>query len=87
MGAPPSSYGGGTGGLSGFESSSAGTGGVPDPGPVGTPAATAAQGMPPEASDAPVPPPATPPSGTAADLESPNTDPWRPGDVPGREPY
>ena len=79
--------GGSTGGASDPDDPFTSPSGVPDPGPVGTPAATVSQDMPPEASDAPVPPPATPPSGTAVDLESPATDPWRPGDVPGREPY
>lgn len=65
----------------------AASGGAPDPGPVGTPAAGADMPTPPTMSDAPVPPPVTPPSATAADLESPTTDPWRPGDVPGHEPY
>lgn len=83
MGAPPAAHGGGTGG----SSAAPPTGGAPDPGPVGTPSATAAMDMPPESSDAPIPPPVTPPSATAADLESPTTDPWRPGDVPGHEPY
>lgn len=84
MGAPASSAGA-SAGASG--ASQASTSGVPDPGPVGTPAATVTQDVPPESSDSPVPPPATPPSANAADLDSPSTDPWRPGDVPGHEPY
>ena len=86
MGAPSTSAGA-SGAAGAYGAAPASASGVPDPGPVGTPAATATQDVPPESSDSPVPPPMTPPSASASDLDSPSADPWRPGDVPGHEPY